>query len=170
MSRVAAIMLFIVALSGLGLFAATSDRAEATTTSIACGSGGVCWGITSSTIDGGGTIWAWGISYNTGGTSTSDFAWIHGTNIYHQGVVMNNAICYYPGGANQCQTTHQGVCSTDGYPNGCGQGGGYCNPMTNCYYATTWSHWVVGVNNYNVFTATDAARAFAACWTGMNCF
>jgi hypothetical protein len=170
MSRFAAIMVFVVALSALGLFAAASDRAEATNSSMGCGAGGTCYGTTSSTIDTDGTIEAWGISYNTGTTSTSDFAWIHGTNIYHYPTVMNNNTCHYPSGGNQCQTTHQGVCSTLGWPQGCGQGGGMCNPMTNCYYATTWSHWEVSPNNWNIFTATDAARAFSACWSPMNCF
>jgi hypothetical protein len=148
-----------------------TDTALATTRSISCwtsGQGnGTCTGnttwFTNSTE---GLYYAYGRSSNSSYLDIYKWADLHGTNIYHNQELFEQAFCEAGGFTSSCTTESVPLCSTLAPPAGCGS-----SSNTQRWYATTNHYWDNGQTWFDVYTATTTQlnRESYTCWYGMYC-
>ncbi len=107
------------------------------------------------------TYYAVGQSVAT--TSVAEaFAWVRGTNIYHQGSVLWEEACQINNGTT-CTTGYAYLCDTLPPPAGCGP-----NNYT-YWYGTNWSWFKPASVQYALFTATRSGADTSYCWNSMEC-
>lgn len=144
-----------------GALVGSMDHALATSASTPCGPGGTCSGSTTYRVATE-IYWAKGKS-NAANNIPGGFAWIRGTNIYHQGEIFEEAACNFYN-SKTCTTSELSLCGTQAPPAGCGS-----NNLSR-WYGTTWHYFDTGQGTYSLFTATDSGRANSYCWNNMTCF
>jgi hypothetical protein len=119
--------------------------------------GSTSWQLDFDTYEAWASSWSYGLDIYKSANG-------YGTNIYHSGSALDQALCD-AGGYSSCSSNTVYLCTTDGYPAGCG------NYNTRSWYMTTYHYFDNSQTYFEVWTATtsELGRESYSCWSAMNC-